>query len=67
MPWMPWVDNISMASGVELRLPSFDHRLVKRAFATPDGVLHREKRRTHIPLCNFVVLSAWMERFDVSA
>jgi asparagine synthase (glutamine-hydrolysing) len=40
-PMLPWVDNISMAHSVELRLPLLDHRLVSYVYALPDRFLFR--------------------------
>jgi asparagine synthase (glutamine-hydrolysing) len=40
-PMLPWVDNISMAHSVELRLPFLDHRLVEFALSLPAGALFR--------------------------
>ena len=38
-PMLPWVDSISMAHSVELRLPFLDHRLVEFALSLPAGAL----------------------------
>lgn len=35
IPMMPWIDNMSMAHSVELRVPYLDHRLVHRAYSLP--------------------------------
>lgn len=40
-PMLPWTDNISMASSVELRLPMLDHRLVSYVYSLPDRYLFR--------------------------
>lgn len=40
-PMLPWVDNISMAHSVELRLPFLDHRLVEFALSLPPKKLFR--------------------------
>ena len=73
IPMQPWVDNMSMAHSIELRLPYLDHRLVHRAYSLPAAfqfrgwklkrlmkrylkgrlppdVLHRRKRGTHLPV-----------------
>jgi asparagine synthase (glutamine-hydrolysing) len=39
IPMLPWVDNISMAHSVELRLPYLDYRLVERALSLPGNFL----------------------------
>ena len=36
-PMLPWADNMSMAHGVELRLPMLDHRLVTLYTASRSG------------------------------
>ncbi|MBF0368095.1 MAG: asparagine synthase (glutamine-hydrolyzing) [Magnetococcales bacterium] len=38
-PMLPWVDNVSMAHSVELRLPFLDHRLVQKALNLPPHML----------------------------
>jgi asparagine synthase (glutamine-hydrolysing) len=40
-PMLPWTDNMSMAHGVELRLPMLDHRLVEFAYSLPESFLFR--------------------------
>ncbi len=40
-PMLPWTDNMSMAHGVELRLPMLDHRLVEFAYSLPEAFLFR--------------------------
>ena len=40
-PMLPWTDNMSMAHGVELRLPMLDHRLASYVYALPDRFLFR--------------------------
>lgn len=40
-PMLPWTDNMSMAHGVELRLPMLDHRLVSYVYGLPDQFLFR--------------------------
>jgi asparagine synthase (glutamine-hydrolysing) len=40
-PMLPWVDNMSMAHSVELRLPFLDHRLVEFALSLPPKCLFR--------------------------
>lgn len=39
IPMLPWVDNISMAHSVELRLPFLDYRLVELALSMPEKFL----------------------------
>jgi asparagine synthase (glutamine-hydrolysing) len=39
IPMLPWVDNISMAHSVELRLPYLDYRLVEHALSLPGNFL----------------------------
>jgi asparagine synthase (glutamine-hydrolysing) len=39
IPMLPWVDNMSMAHSVELRLPFLDYRLVQRALSFPERFL----------------------------
>lgn len=39
IPMLPWVDNISMAHSVELRLPYLDYRLVEHALSLPSHYL----------------------------
>jgi asparagine synthase (glutamine-hydrolysing) len=39
IPMLPWVDNMSMANSVELRLPFLDHRLVEFALKLPENYL----------------------------
>lgn len=41
IPMLPWVDNISMAHSIELRLPFLDYRLVDRALSLPEKYLFR--------------------------
>lgn len=40
-PMLPWTDNMSMAHGVELRLPMLDHRLVSYVYSLPGRFLFR--------------------------
>jgi asparagine synthase (glutamine-hydrolysing) len=40
-PMLPWVDNISMAHSIELRLPFLDHRLIERMLSLPSDWLFR--------------------------
>lgn len=35
IPMLPWVDNISMAHSVELRVPFLDHRIVEKVMTLP--------------------------------
>jgi len=39
IPMLPWVDNLSMAHSVELRLPYLDYRLVEYALSLPANFL----------------------------
>jgi asparagine synthetase B (glutamine-hydrolysing) len=40
-PMLPWTDNMSMAHGVELRLPMLDHKLVEFAYSLPAQFVFR--------------------------
>lgn len=38
-PMLPWVDNVSMAHSVELRLPYLDHRLIELVLSLPETLI----------------------------
>lgn len=40
-PMLPWMDNVSMANSVELRMPFLDHKLVDYVLTLPPEVLFR--------------------------
>lgn len=41
IPMLPWVDNVSMAHSVEMRLPFLDHLLVEKIFSFPSHMIYR--------------------------